>query len=79
MYQRIIETAPTFPDVLLIISDTSGEVEIYACGNIDGIINIISEKVQFENLKSACNYINDFSLKSANNWCEQNEITYNEQ
>lgn len=79
MYQKIIETDPKYPDVLLRITDTSGEVEMYACGSIDGITNIITELVNFENLKSACRYIKDFSVKSANEWCEQYEITYDEQ
>lgn len=79
MYQKIIETATTFPDVHVRISDTCGEVEMYACGSIDGITNIITELVSFDNLKSACRFIKDFSVQSANDWCLQNEIIYNVQ
>ena len=78
MYQRIIETTAAYPDVLLCIADVTGEVEISACGEVDGCTQMISELVSFENLKSACRFIRDFSAISANQWCLQNEIQYNE-
>lgn len=79
MYQRIIETTPKYPDVLLCITETSGEVEIYACGEINGKTEIISELVTFEGIDSACRYIKDMSVESANKWCLGYEITYDEQ
>lgn len=78
MYQRIIETTASYPDVLLRIADVTGEVEISACGEVDGHTQIISELVTFVNLKSACRFIRDFSAISANQWCLENDIKYNE-
>lgn len=78
MYQKIIETTAAYPDVLLRLSDVTGEVEISACGEVDGHTQVITELVSFLSLKSACRYIKDFSATSANQWCLENEILYNE-
>ena len=78
MYQKIIETTAAYPDVLLRLSDVTGEVEISACGEVDGDTQIISELVTFQSLKSACRFIKDFSAISANQWCLENDIKYNE-
>lgn len=80
MHFKIIETGTNLPDVLLfrdVDDDGQESVKIMAVGVVDEYDDqIIVEKVEFTNRWSAISFIKDFSLPSANNWCEKNKIKY---
>lgn len=77
---RIIGTDHKKPDVLIYRSrnEEGGEsVIIRAIGIIDGKENMFAEEeVRFDTFELACRFISDFSVKTANDWCEKEGITY---
>jgi hypothetical protein len=77
---RILNTGSNLPDVLLYRNrDENGQesVNIMAVGIIEDTENMFAEeKVIFENHISARQFIKDFTIKSAEQWCENQEITY---
>jgi hypothetical protein len=77
---KIIETGTKYPDVLVARGrDENGceTVGILTIGILDGEPNMFAEEViNFENHESARQFIKDYSLESANKWCERQEILY---
>lgn len=77
---KIIETSVLMPDVLLYRDrEESGkeEVKIMAIGIVGSDEDMFAiETVQFDTCEMAKRYINDFSQKSAELWCQKENITY---
>jgi len=75
---KIINTSPKYPDILLYRDrdEDGGEiVEIKTIGIIDGEDDMFAcETVNFQSSLLACSFINDFSKKSADDWCESENI-----
>lgn len=82
MNHKIIETSFDLPDVLLHRDRNDGEeiVQIKAIGFYDGSDNMFCiEDITFSNERSAQRFIKDFTLASAESWCNDNKIKYSEQ
>lgn len=79
---RILETEPSYPDVLIHkdIDDNGNEiVNIKAVGFYEGTEGyILSEDIIFDKTETALSFIRDYSLFSANKWCKDNNIKYSE-
>jgi hypothetical protein len=79
MNYKIIETDSKYPDVLLYrYRDENGieMVKIMAIGIIDDAENMFAiEEIEFERVASCQQFINDYSLASAEIWCEVQKIT----
>ncbi len=76
---KIIETSDKYPDILLHRDrDENNEfVEIKAIGTSNNIDDyFITEKITFETKLSAMRFIYDFSVSSAEQWCNYYEIKY---
>lgn len=80
MNYRIMNTSHPYPDVLLYRKrDENGSelVIIVAVGVIDKLDDMFaSEEILFENSNSSYNFITDYSVESANNWCKLQKIKY---
>lgn len=78
---KIIETCSDYPNVLLYRDrDAEGieSVNILAVGAMEGSDNMFAtEYISFgDSYNSAENFIRDYSLKSAEDFCINNGITY---
>lgn len=77
---KIIETDSLLPNVLLHRSrteDCKESVDIIAFGQQKDIEDFIAtEIIVFEDKESAINFITDYSVTSANKWCEKQDIKY---
>lgn len=77
---KIIQTGGEHPDVLLfrdIDDDNNNCVKILAVGTIDGESNMFAEEtIVVESWETAISFIGDFSVDSANKWCERQKISY---
>jgi len=77
---KIIETSEKLPDVLLFRDrDENGKeiVNILAIGTLEDLPDMFLEsKVLFDSGDLAKRYIQDFSKKSAETWCNDNVISY---
>lgn len=77
---KIINTESTYPDVLLYrYRKSNGKeiVRILAIGTIEEVENMFAcEKVTFSNPDLAKNFISDFTVSSANEFCKRNKIYY---
>lgn len=73
----ILQTKVNLPDVLLYRDrDEEGKeiviIKAIGSGEIDDYFAI--EEIAFQSVLSAQNFINDFSVDSANKWCEDQNI-----
>jgi len=77
---RIIETSASYPDVLLHRDrDENGKetVQIKAIGIIEGQEDMFAEEsITFNSYHSACRFIEDFTQKSAEDFCKREGISY---
>jgi len=80
MNYRIIETGSNYPDLLLHRDrNENGDesVTIFAIGVIaEDEDQFATEEVLFDSSKTAQLFIKDFSKASADQWCANNEISY---
>lgn len=78
---KIIETDSPFPDVLIYRDENdAGEsiavIRVWGWEPNETTESLISEVIEFENSETTKSFIEDFSSKSAENWCESREIKY---
>lgn len=77
---KIIETGSEIPDVLLYRDRDDQEVElvnILAIGEQgDSKDYFAYETVKFQDASGAIDFINDFSVKSAEAFCKRNDVVY---
>jgi hypothetical protein len=75
---KIIETSEKYPNLLLYRDrdeNCNELVFLITIGKIDGESDMFaSEYIEFGNSKTAKCFINDFSKKSADKWCELNTV-----
>lgn len=82
MNYKIVETESMYPDVLIYREKREDDPEknwvvIVAIGRIDDEDDMeVYEVVEFLTIQTAKNYIKDFSVESANQFCEQNNLKY---
>lgn len=80
MNYKIIETGDGYPDVLLFRDrDEDGNeiVKIHALGTQGQEYEyVMTDTVHFSEKDSAKSFIRDYSIKSAEIWCETNDMTY---
>lgn len=78
--QKTIETNTPFPDVLAYVSRTKKGnpcVVIHAMGFSNGNPDIVvSVVIKFVTMEFARDYIRDFSVESANNFCDRNNLEF---
>lgn len=80
MNYKIVETSATLPDVLVYRNlDDKGEniVVILAIGDEKGASDtFVDETVKFNSISQSKAFIRDFSTKSAEDFCNQNNLSY---
>lgn len=82
MNYKIVETESMYPDVLIYREKREDDPEknwviIVAIGRVDNDDDAeVYEVVEFLTRQMARNYIRDFSVESANEFCKQNNLQY---